>query len=55
MRKFILPLIAAFGIALASPAMAFDSGSQISMESVLDTATNLGPGFTRPAHWFSPA
>ena len=42
MRKLILPLIAALGLVVASPAMAFDSGDQISMQSALDTATDLG-------------
>ncbi len=42
MRKFILPLITAAALASAAPAMAFDSGSQISMEAALDVATGLG-------------
>ncbi len=42
MRKFIMPLVAALGLALATPAMAFDSGDQISMQDALDTATDLG-------------
>lgn len=42
MRKFILPLIATFGVAMAAPAMAYDSGDRISMQSALDAATDLG-------------
>ena len=42
MRKFVLPIIAAIGIAAATPAMAYDSGDQISMQNALDVATDLG-------------
>ncbi|MCS3449086.1 MULTISPECIES: PepSY domain-containing protein [Bradyrhizobium] len=42
MRSFIIPAIAALAIGAATPAMAYDSGSQISMEAALDVATNLG-------------
>ncbi|GKQ49162.1 PepSY domain-containing protein [Bradyrhizobium sp. Ce-3] len=42
MRSFIIPAIAALAIGAATPAMAYDSGSQISMETALDVATNLG-------------
>ncbi|WFU41602.1 PepSY domain-containing protein [Bradyrhizobium sp. CB82] len=42
MRKFILPLVVALGVGSAAPAMAFDSGDQISMEAALDIATGLG-------------
>ncbi len=42
MRKFILPLITVAALASAAPAMAYDSGSQISMEAALDVATDLG-------------
>jgi predicted small secreted protein len=42
MRSFIIPAIAALAIGAATPAMAYDSGSQISREAALDVATNLG-------------
>ncbi|MCC8982164.1 PepSY domain-containing protein [Bradyrhizobium acaciae] len=42
MRSFIIPAIAALAIGAATPAMAYDSGNQISMEAALDVATNLG-------------
>ena len=42
MRKFILPVIVALGVGSAAPALAYDSGDQISMEAALDIATRLG-------------
>ncbi|WP_338832021.1 hypothetical protein [Bradyrhizobium sp. 27S5] len=42
MRSFIIPVVAALVIGAATPAMAYDSGSQISMGASLDVATNLG-------------
>jgi hypothetical protein len=42
MRKFILPAIVAIGLGSAAPAMAYDTGDQVSMEAALDVATNLG-------------
>jgi hypothetical protein len=42
MRKFILPAIVAIGLGLAAPAMAYDTGDQISMEAALNVATNIG-------------
>jgi hypothetical protein len=42
MRKFVLPILAAVGIAAAAPAMAYDSGDQLSMQAALDVATDLG-------------
>ena len=42
MRKFILPAIAALAIGAATPALAYDSGDQISMETALDVASSLG-------------
>ena len=42
MRKFILPAIAALAIGAATPALAYDSGDQISMETALDVASRLG-------------
>ncbi|TWC07009.1 YpeB-like protein with putative protease inhibitory function [Bradyrhizobium macuxiense] len=42
MRSFIIPAITALAIGAATPAMAYDSGSQISMEAALDVATSIG-------------
>jgi hypothetical protein len=42
MRSFIVPIVAALAIGAATPAMAYDSGSQISMQAALDVATDLG-------------
>ncbi|WP_027535812.1 PepSY domain-containing protein [Bradyrhizobium sp. WSM3983] len=42
MRKFILPAIVAIGLGAAAPAMAYDTGDQISMQAALDVATDIG-------------
>lgn len=42
MRSLIIPAIAALAIGAATPAMAYDSGSQVSMEAALDVATSIG-------------
>ena len=42
MRKLILPAIIAIGLGSAAPAMAYDTGDQVSMQAALDTATDLG-------------
>ncbi|MGY4283861.1 hypothetical protein ACVWXO_003081 [Bradyrhizobium sp. LM2.7] len=42
MRKLILPAIVAIGLGSASPAMAYDTGDQISMQAALDVATDIG-------------
>ncbi|QPF87782.1 PepSY domain-containing protein [Bradyrhizobium genosp. L] len=42
MRKFVLPVLAVLALGAATPAMAYDSGDQMSMESALDVATSLG-------------
>ncbi|OAF00675.1 hypothetical protein AYJ54_31000 [Bradyrhizobium centrolobii] len=42
MRKLILPAIVAIGLGSAAPAMAYDSGDQISMQAALDVATDIG-------------
>jgi predicted small secreted protein len=42
MRKFILPIAAALALGAATPAMAYDSGDQISMQAALDVANQLG-------------
>ncbi|OAF17108.1 PepSY domain-containing protein [Bradyrhizobium neotropicale] len=42
MRKLILPAIVAIGLGSAVPAMAYDTGDQISMQVALDVATDIG-------------
>ncbi|QOG16577.1 MULTISPECIES: PepSY domain-containing protein [Bradyrhizobium] len=42
MRSFILPAIVAIGLGSAAPAMAYDTGDQISMQVALDVATDIG-------------
>jgi Peptidase propeptide and YPEB domain len=42
MRKYILPIIAAAALGIATPVMAYDSGNLISMQGALDVATDLG-------------
>jgi hypothetical protein len=42
MRKFIFPAIVAVGLGTAAPAMAYDTGDQISMQAALDVATDIG-------------
>src|SRR5262249_48369202 len=42
MRNVILPVLTALALGAATPAMAQDSGGQISMQVALDVATDLG-------------
>jgi hypothetical protein len=42
MRKYIMAIAAVAALGLAEPAMAYDSGSLISMQDALDVATDLG-------------
>jgi hypothetical protein len=42
MRKYVMPLLAAVALGLATPAAAYDSGGLISMQRALDVATDLG-------------
>ena len=42
MRKYILPTIAAAALAVATPAFAYDTGSNISMQQALGVATDIG-------------
>jgi hypothetical protein len=42
MRKYIMPIVAVVALAMAIPAMAYDSGGLISMREALDVATDLG-------------
>jgi hypothetical protein len=42
MRKYIMPILAAAALGLATPAAAYDSGDFISMQQALAVATDLG-------------
>ncbi|MHC2624424.1 hypothetical protein ACVIW2_006456 [Bradyrhizobium huanghuaihaiense] len=42
MRSIILPAVVAIGLGSAAPAMAYDTGDQISMQVALDVASDLG-------------
>ncbi|MBW7961637.1 PepSY domain-containing protein [Bradyrhizobium sp. BR 10261] len=42
MRKLILTAIVAIGLGSAAPALAYDTGDQISMQAALDVATDIG-------------
>jgi hypothetical protein len=42
MRKFLIPAVAALAIGAATPALAYDSASQLSMQAALDVATSIG-------------
>jgi hypothetical protein len=42
MRKFILPIAMALTLGTAAPAIAYDTGDQISMQVALDVASALG-------------
>jgi uncharacterized membrane protein len=42
MRKMILATTAAAALALATPALAYDTGGQFSMQRALDVATDMG-------------
>jgi hypothetical protein len=42
MRKYVMPILAAVALGLATSAAAYDSGGLISMQRALDVATDLG-------------
>jgi hypothetical protein len=42
MRKYIIPIVAAVGLGMATPAAAYDSGGLISMQTALDVAIDVG-------------
>ncbi|MET4293394.1 hypothetical protein ABIB06_004358 [Bradyrhizobium sp. LB8.2] len=42
MRNLILPAVVAIGLGSAAPAMAYDTGDQISMQAALDVASDIG-------------
>ena len=42
MRKFILPIVAALALGAATPALAYDSGDQMSMQAAIGVANQLG-------------
>jgi hypothetical protein len=42
MQKFLIPVATAAVLAVATPALAYDSGGAMSMQAALDMATNIG-------------
>jgi hypothetical protein len=42
MRKYILPVVAAVALGMATPAMAYDTGGLMSMQAAIDVAADLG-------------
>ena len=42
MQKLILPAIVVISLGTAAPALAYDSGDQISMQAALDVASDIG-------------
>jgi hypothetical protein len=42
MRKYIIPIVAAVGLGMATPSAAYDSGGLISMQTALDVAIDVG-------------
>jgi hypothetical protein len=42
MRKYILPIVTAVALGIATPAMAYDTGGLLSMQAALDVATDIG-------------
>jgi hypothetical protein len=42
MQKYIMPIVAAVGLSIATPALAYDSASPMSMDAALGVATDVG-------------
>jgi len=42
MRKYLMPVVAAVALGLATPAMAYDSGGVLSIQDALDVANDIG-------------
>jgi len=42
MRKYIMPIVAAMALGMATPAMAYDSGGVLSMQEALVVAEYIG-------------
>jgi hypothetical protein len=42
MRKYIMPIVAAIALGLATPAMAYDAGGVLSMQDALVVAEYIG-------------
>ena len=42
MQKYIVPVIAAIGLSVATPALAYDSASPMSMDAAVGIATDAG-------------
>ena len=51
MRKYIMPILAAVALGLATPASAYDSGDFISMQHALAVATDLGLATVSHTHF----
>ena len=42
MQKYIMPIVAAIGLSIATPALAYDSASPMSMDAAVGVATDAG-------------
>lgn len=42
MKKYLIPIAAVVALGTATPAMAFDTGSLVSMQDAVDVATDVG-------------
>jgi hypothetical protein len=42
MRKYIMPIVAAIALGMATPAMAYDAGGVLSMQDALAVAEDIG-------------
>ena len=42
MQKYIVPIAAVLGLSIATPAMAYDSASPMSMDAAVEVATDAG-------------
>jgi hypothetical protein len=42
MQKYIVPIVAAVGLSIATPALAYDSAGLMSMQAALGVATDMG-------------
>jgi hypothetical protein len=42
MQKYIIPIVAAVGLSIATPALAYESASPMSMDAAMGVATDMG-------------
>jgi hypothetical protein len=42
MKKYLIPIVAVVALGTATPVMAFDAGSLVSMQDAVDVATDIG-------------